>query len=728
MRKFPFYVQLDRMDCGPTCLRMVAKHYGKQVNIQLLREQCGASRSGVSLLTISRAAEMLGFRTRGLLLSFEDLATKALLPCVAHWDKEHFVVVVRIKGDRVQVADPAKGLTTYSRQEFCQYWCSTQVEGEARGAALLLEPTAKFEEVQESATEVKSRQYFALLLPYRRLIGQLCLGLAVGSVLQLLFPFLTKSVVDVGIRQANLGFVYLVLTAQLMLFLGRISIEFIQSWILLYISSRVSVTILSDFLLKLMRLPLSFFDVKMFGDIMQRMNDQRRIETFLTSTSLASVFSLFSLLIFSSVLLYFNFRIFLVFAAASLLYVGWISLYMKSRRVLDFRRFDLQKKEQSAMVELVNGMQDIKIANAELQKRWRWEGLRARLFQLTSRGLSLTQYQEAGGHIINEGKNIFVTFLSAKAVINGSMSLGSMLAIQYIIGQLNGPVNQLITFVQAFQDAKISMERLNDVHSIPSEESDDKPRYNQLPERRDITLRDLSFAYPGTGGQPVLANISFDICQGGTTAIVGMSGSGKTTLLKMLLNFYPPYTGEIRVGGTNLQNISNRRWRDACGVVMQDGFIFSDTIAQNIAVGIDNIDMGRLLHAARVANLEAYVESLPLGFNTRIGAEGNGLSQGQKQRILIARVVYKDPEFIFFDEATNALDANNEAVIMHNIKHFFKGKTVLMVAHRLSTVRNADHIIVLHQGCIAESGTHEELVMNAGPYFELVRNQLELSV
>jgi ATP-binding cassette subfamily B protein len=485
MRKFPFYAQLDRMDCGPTCLRMIAKYYGKQLNIQLLREKCGANRAGVSLLTISRAAETLGFRTRGVIVSYEDLATKALLPCIAHWDKEHFVVVYRIKGDKVFVADPSKGSVVYTRREFCQYWLSTQAGDEARGTALLVEPTAEFEELEESTAGVNSGHYFALLLPYKRLIIQLGLGLLIGSVLQLLFPFLTKSVVDIGIRNSNLSFVYLILAAQLVLFLGRISIDFIQSWILLHISSRVSVTILSDFLIKLMRLPLSFFDVKMFGDIMQRMNDQRRIEQFLTNTSLASVFSLFSLLIFSGVLLYFNGYIFLVFGVASLLYVGWVSLFMKNRRVLDFRRFDFQKKEQSAMVELINGMQDIKISNAESQKRWYWEGLRARLFRLTSQSLALTQYQEAGGHIINEGKNIFVTFLSAKAVINGSMSLGTMLAIQYIIGQLNGPVNQLITFAQAFQDATISMERLNDIHNIASEETDDKPLYNHLPETRD---------------------------------------------------------------------------------------------------------------------------------------------------------------------------------------------------------------------------------------------------
>ena len=730
---FPFYKQHDAMDCGPSCLRMIAKHYGKNVSLQSLRDKSGIHREGVSLLGISEAAEAIGMRGLAAKVDFATLTTKVPLPCIVHWQQKHFVVVHQVARPkwpfaraepRVYVADPAKGLLTYSPAEFRRGWQGAN----AQGVALLLEPTSRFNEADETpGGTLGFRQLFGLLLVYKRLVVQLVLGLLVGSGLQLLLPFLTQAVVDTGIATHNLGFIYLLLAGQLMLFAGKTSVEFIRGWILLHIGARINLTILSEFLIKLMRLPLAYFDVKLFGDLIRRINDHERIRHFLTTSSLNVLFSLFNLLIFGGVLAHYNTPIFLTFLLGSLLYGGWAALFLGPRRQLDFKIFDESAKNHSKMVQLVQGMQEIKMNNCENSKRWEWERIQARLFQLNVRELALAQYQQAGAFFVNEGKNILITFLAAKGVIEGHLTLGAMLAIQYIIGQLNSPVEQLILFLQSLQNAQISLERLNEIHQVPDEEPLTHAKALQLPERHDLTLRNVTFRYPGAGNAPVLNNISLRIPQGKTTAIVGMSGSGKTTLLKLLLKFYEPSAGEIRLGDTNLTTVSHRLWRSECGIVMQDGFIFSDTIAQNITVSDEYPDLQKLAHAVKVANIQSFIDSLPLGYNTTIGAEGNGISQGQKQRILIARAVYKDPAFMLFDEATNALDANNESVILDNLEQFFRGRTVVVVAHRLSTVRKADNIVVISQGTIVEQGTHDELIHNYGDYYTLVKNQLEIA-
>ncbi|GAB4031891.1 peptidase domain-containing ABC transporter [Spirosoma gilvum] len=632
----------------------------------------------------------------------------------------------------------------YSAEEFCQHWLSSQTKGSQEGVVLLLEPTpAFFEQDDEPQTAYNFGRVWSYLWQYKRLLVQLALGLAVGSGLQLLFPFLTQSVVDVGVNTQNLPFVYLVLGAQLMLMAGRLSVEFIRSWILLHISTRVNLSILSDFLIKLMKLPVSFFDSKQFGDLMQRIGDHHRIESFLTGQTLSVLFSMVNLIIFGMVLAMYNLAIFTIFMVSSLLYVGWVILFLRQRRKLDFKRFDVAAKNQSSLVQLIQGMQEIKLAGAERPMRWAWERLQARMFRLQMKGLALSQYQQAGAFTINEGKNIFITFLAAQAVISGQLSLGAMLAMQQIVGQLNSPIEQLIGFVQSLQDAKISLERLNEIHTLTDEEPTDQPLLHTLPQFGNLLLKNIAFQYPGAGNEPVLIGIDLSILKGKTTAIVGMSGSGKTTLLKLLLRFYEPTKGEIRLGGDSpllssgegagrsdgsvrLANLSHAFWRSQCGVAMQDGFIFSDTIARNIAVGVDRIDAQRLAHAVRVANLNEFIDSLPSGLHTKIGAEGNGISQGQRQRILIARAVYKQPKYIFFDEATNALDANNEAIIMQQLNEFFHGRTVVVVAHRLSTVSHADQIVVLDKGRITEVGTHATLVAKRGDYWQLVKNQLEL--
>lgn len=723
------------MDCGPTCLRMVAKHYGKNFSLQRLREICGINREGVSLLGISEAAEKVGFRTNGSRVALQDLKEVAL-PAIIHWQQNHFVVLYKIKGSppksspkgrTFMVADPAKGLITYNQDEFLKGWLSTNKNGQSEGIVLSLAPTPDFYLQAGDKEQGLSFTYLlGYLRNYRQLILQLFVGLGVGSLLQLILPFLTQSVVDIGINTRNLNFVYVILIAQTMLFLGRLSVEFIRSWILLHISTRINISILTDFIIKLMKLPMGYFDTKMTGDIMQRMNDQSRIQSFLTGSTLSIIFSMFNLVVFAFVLAWYNLNIFFIFLVSSVLYSLWVIAFLKRRRVLDFKRFDISSKNQSAVVQLIGGMQEIKLNNCEQQKRWEWEHLQAGLFRFSIKSLSLGQIQQAGTFFINEGKNILITFIVAKAVIDGQLTLGGMMAIQYIIGQLNSPIEQLLGFLQQMQDAKISLERLNEIHQLADEEPVDKVFIKELPFDRGISFYNLSFTYPGAGNEPVLQNLSFAVPAGKTTAIVGMSGSGKTTILKLLLRFYEAEKGDIKVGATYLNQIGYRFWRGECGTVMQDGFIFSDSIAKNIAVGDEYPQMEKLKHAINVANITEFIESLPLGLNTKIGAEGNGISQGQRQRILIARAVYKDPAYIFFDEATNALDANNEMVIMDNLETFFKGRTVIVVAHRLSTVKNADNIIVLDKGRIIEQGNHLELTKAKGEYYQLVKNQLEL--
>ncbi len=726
MKSFVYYQQPDQMDCGPTCLRMIAKHYGKNFSLQKLRDLSGINRAGVSLLGISEAAEKIGFRANGARLDIE-LLNEVELPIILHWNKNHFVVLYKIKNGRYYVADPGNGLITYSESELMQYWIGKAYDGSLDGFGLIITPTPEFYEQQgDGAKQLDLSYLLGYLKPHRALVVQILVGLGVGSLLQLILPFLTQSVVDIGINTRNLNFIYIILIAQTMLFIGRMSVDFIRSWILLHISTRINISILTDFLIKLMKLPISFFDTKMTGDIMQRMNDQKRIESFLTGSTLSVIFSMFNLVMFSFVLAYYNMTIFLIFLVSTILYSVWVVLFLKKRRKLDLKRFDLSAKNQSSIVQLINGMQEIKLNNCEQQKRWEWEHLQAGLFRFSISSLKLGQYQQAGTFFINEGKNILITFLVAKSVIDGQLTLGAMMAVQYIIGQLNSPIEQMLGFVQQLQDAKISLERLNEVRELADEEPVEKSFVKELPDNMSLSLRDITFTYPGAGNEAVLSKINITIPQGKTTAIVGMSGSGKTTILKLLLRFYEPQKGDIKVGSGYLDQISFRYWRGICGVVMQDGFIFSDTIAKNIAVGDEYPDMVKLRHAVHMANITDFIESLPLGLNTKIGTEGNGISQGQRQRILIARAVYKDPEYIFFDEATNALDSNNEKVIMQNLENFFKGRTVVVVAHRLSTVKNADNIVVLDKGIIIEQGTHAELTSLKGEYYQLVKNQLEL--
>lgn len=733
MHSFPFYHQHDAMDCGPACLRMVASYYGKNFSLQTLREKSYISRQGVSMLGISEAAESVGFRTMGVRISFKQLAGDANLPCIVHWKQKHFVVVHRIqkigkgKDFIIHVADPAIGKIKLTRAEFMQGWASTVQDGEQMGLCLLLEPSPDFHKVDDEEIDRTGFKYLlSYVRPYRKYIIQLFIGLLAGSIIQLIFPFLTQAIVDIGINNQDISFIQLVLIAQIFLFISRVSVDFIRSWILLHLSTRVNISLISDFLIKLMRLPVSFFDTKLIGDLLQRIGDHQRIENFLTSSSLSILFSLISLIVFGIVLAIYNIWIFLIFLFAAFLYVGWVLLFLRRRKELDHRRFNRLSDHQSALIQLITGMQEIKLNDCERQKRWEWESIRAKLFRLNIQSLSLSQYQQAGAAFINEFKNIIITFFAAWAVIQGNMTLGMMLAVSYIIGQLNSPIDQLLGFITSTQDARISLERLGEIHKQQDEDPEDEEKITNLPDHKLLVVENISFQYEGPHSPFVLKDVSVEIPEGKVTAIVGASGSGKTTLIKLLLAFYRPVKGEIRVGNYRLDKIRSHFWRQNCGVVMQDGFLFNDTIANNIALGDEFPDKVKLLEAVRVANIQEFVESLPLGYNSTVGTNGQGLSQGQKQRLLIARAVYKNPEFLFFDEATNALDAGNERIIIENLEKFYRGRTVIVVAHRLSTVKNADQIIVLDRGMVAESGTHNELVKKKGVYYTLVRNQLEL--
>ena len=728
---FKCIIQSDSMMCGITCLQMVCKHFGREVSLRTLSKLCVATSEGVSMLGVNEAANKLGLRTMCARTDFDTLS-KATLPCVLHWNQNHFVVLYKVRKGRIfYVADPGKGLVKYNLEEFGKHWVSTASQGEEKGIAMFLEPTLEFyshkvDNEEEDGSPRSFQFLFGYIKQYRKYFGQIVLGLLVGSLLQLILPFLTQSIVDVGIKNQNIGFIWLILLGQLMLTISRTAIDFIRRWLLLHISLRINISLVSDFFIKLLKLPMSFFDTKLMGDLMQRMGDHSRVNSFLTQQTLSIVFSLFTFVVFSIVLLSYNWLIFAIFMLGSLLYGGWLALFLRRRKVLDYELFEQQAINNNKTYEFITSMQEIKLQDCEQRRRWEWEDVQADLFGVQMKSLKLQQTQEAGSIFINELKNIVITVVAATAVIHGQLTLGMMLAVQYIIGQLNSPVEQLMSFFYSVQDMRISLERINEIHRMDDENGKQGLETSVKEEDKGIDLENVNFKYDPHALKTIIDNVSLTIPKGKVTAIVGASGSGKTTLIKLMLGYYPVLGGQINIGGTDVNTLNKKWWRRQCGVVMQDGVIFSESIARNIAVDDKEIDKQRLQTAAEIACIHNYVMGLPLKYNTKIGRDGVGLNQGQKQRILIARAVYKNPDYIFLDEATNSLDANNERMIVEYLDEFYKGKTVVIVAHRLSTVKNADQIVVLDKGKVVEIGNHEELTAKRGAYYNLVKNQLEL--
>ena len=730
MKRFPFYRQLDYMDCGPTCLRMVARFYGQHYSLESLREATFLGKQGVSLLNLSEAAERIGFRTEAVITDYDTLRQDVQLPCIAHWRDRHYVVIYRITNRHVYVADPATGTLRYNRREFLVGWQSNDQSAlEESGILLLLEPTPQFYEAEPS-TSNQSRGWNLLLpffRPYRRYLGQLLLSVLAISLVQLVFPFLAQALVDEGIRNNNLHFIYIILIAQLVLFVSQTIGEVIRSYLLLYVGNRVSISLLSSFLQKLMQLPHPFFERKNLGDLFQRITDNQRIEEFLTAQSLNVLFSIFTVAVFSLVLAYYNLTIFIIFLVGALLYVLWIVVLSRRRTKLEYKRFEASSEHQVQLHDLLYGMPEIRLNGSQQRRRWRWEAVRIKQHQVATETLSVDQLQTRGGTFIHELKNIGITFLAAVLVIRGEMTLGMLIAVQYILGQLNAPLLSLIDFLRSAQDAQLSLTRLSEVHQQANENETINEPLSTRPSG-PLRLDGVSFHYEGPQSPAVLRDVGITIPAGKVTAIVGASGSGKTTLLKLLLRFYAPSEGIIYVGAQALHKLPTTHWLTQCGVVMQDGFIFDDTILANITESDSRqpLNKPRLAHALRIAHLEQFVDSLPKGLHTSIGQNGMGLSGGQRQRILIARAVYKDPAYLFFDEATSALDAESERYIVNNLENFYQDRTVIIIAHRLSTVRHADQILVLDQGQVVEQGTHSELTYQKGKYYALVKNQLEL--
>ena len=726
MRRFPLILQRDAIQCGVSCLQMICKYYGQSYSFEEFEKICFPTVEGISLLGIKDAAETVGLSTTCCQLSLHALK-RISFPCILHWNQNHFVVLYKYKRGKFYIADPGIGKTEYLEKEFVKYW-SFDHQNSNMGTCLLLVPTESFlnNSKQDKASSSSLKVVIGYIQQYKKYLAIIAMGLLVGCILEIILPFLTQSIVDIGIHKQDINIIFLILLGELMIVVGKTSIDFIRRWLLLHISVRLNLFLVSDFFIKLLRLPMHFFDSKLIGDFMQRIGDHNRIQSFLTNQVMSLLFALVSFLVLGSVLVYYDIKIFVTFLIGSIVYGAWIALFLQERKIIDYKLFGLQAKNQDRTFQFITSIQEIKLQGCECRRRWEWEDNQADLFTVQMRSMKLQQTQEAGSIFINEVKNIIITVFAATAVIHGHMSLGAMLAVQYIIGQLNSPIEQLMSFVNSFQDVKLSLERINEIHTVKEEETNS----SQLTEFQDadksIYINQLDFKYNHHSRKNTIENVSLCIPQGKVTAIVGASGCGKTTLLKLLLGFYPVNKGTISIARHNLNEYNIKWWRKHCGVVMQDGVIFSESISRNIAVGDEEIDVERLEQAARIANIHDYIMGLPLKYNTQIGRDGVGLSQGQKQRILIARAVYKNPAYIFLDEATNALDAKNEKAIVENLNEFYKGRTVIVVAHRLSTVKNADQIIVLDNGKVVETGNHASLIEKQGAYFNLVKNQLEL--
>jgi len=721
-KRFPVEYQMDSQDCGPASLKIIAKYFGRYYSLQYLRDRCGITKEGVSLLDISTGAESIGLRILAIKCTLNDVVSKVPLPAIVFWNENHFVVVYNADKKYIWISDPAKGRVKYTHEEFRKGWYP---KGEENGVLLAVEPTVDFQKSEAEKTQRKSTfsgilRYF---FPYKKQFGLVLGIMLVVTLLQAVLPFISKAVIDVGIKTSDVNFIHMVLFGNICILASVMAFNVLRDWVLLHITSRVNIALISDYLIKLMKLPVTFFENKLLGDILQRAQDHERIRSFIMNNSLALIFSSLTFVIFAIILLVYNTNIFYIFLAGSVCYIVWVLLFLSIRKKLDWEYFELLSKNQSYWVETVSAIQDIKIFNYEKYRRWKWEEIQARLYHVNKKVLTVTNAQNLGAQFIEGMKNMAIVFYCAVAVINGEITFGVMISTQFILGMLNGPLIQFINFVVSAQYAKISFLRINEIRELEDEEELlSIGSTTVMPEKKDITLENVFFQYTPNGFM-VLRNVFLRIPEKKVTAIVGGSGSGKSTLLKLLVRLYKPTHGEIKMGGMNVTAINLRQWRDLCGVVMQDGKIFSDTILNNIVLDDDHIDYERLREVCRTAQLEEEINNMPKGFETMIGETGRGLSGGQKQRLLIARALYQDPEFLFLDEATNSLDVMNERKIVEALNNAFKQRTVVVIAHRLSTIQHADQIVVLNQGYIAEIGNHQTLMEKKGLYYQLVATQ-----
>lgn len=727
---FHLYRQYDACNCGVTCLRMIARHYGKRYGEEELARLCHPTRNGVSMLDISEAAEKIGFKTIGVKLTAEKLAECVQTPCILHWGQHHFVVCYGIKRKHGQllfhIADPASKRLTYSQAELANCWGDCNGDTKNQGFALLLQPTDEFyEKTPEQKSSYKSMGFlFGYFASHRLEIMKILIAMGIVSGLQLAAPFLTQAMVDNGIGKRDVNIVTLILIAQLVILLSVVVVGMTRNWITLYMNTRINISLVADFLVKMMRMPLHFFDSKLVGDLTQRMRDNDRIEEFLTGSSVEVMFSIVNFIVFAAILTYYDTKLLLVFIIGNSIYIAWTQCLMNKRRDFDLKRFNQLADEQDVVLQIISGIRDIKLFGCEQQKLWEWEKLQAKIFNTKSKTLAITQIQQFGAVLFSQSTSIFITYITACKVVDSSFTIGNMMAVAYIIGQLSSPVNSFVDFLCSLQYARISIDRLSELHHSKDEKQADESSMQKMPDNHNIRFEDVWFNYNGTDRKYVLQGIDIEIPMNKVTAIVGASGCGKTTLLKMILGFYKPNKGNIYIDNVPLEKIRRKEWRALTGSVLQDGYIFSTDIAHNIALGDEDIDKEKMEKAAKAAMIDSFIRKLPMRYNTKVGMDGNGLSQGQKQRLLIARAIYKSPQILVLDEATNALDSKNEREIMENLQRFYKGRTVVIAAHRLSTIRNADNIIVINEGRIAEQGTHESLIKRKGEYYNLICNQI----
>ena len=723
LNRFPVEYQMDSQDCGPACLKIIANHFGKFYSLQSLRDRCGITKEGVSLLDLSTGAESIGLRTLAIKCTIDDVVNSVPFPAIIFWKDSHFVVVYHANKKYIWVSDPAKGRIKYTHEEFKKGWYQ---KGAKQGVLLAIEPTAEFKD-SKAEREQRKNTFSSILkyfTPYQRNFTLIFVIMLLVTALQGMLPFISKAVIDVGIKTSDVNFINMVLIGNISILLSVMIFNVIRDWILMHITARVNIALISDYLIKLMKLPVTFFENKLLGDILQRAQDHERIRSFIMNNSLSLIFSILTFVVFSIILLIYNAIIFYIFISGSILYAGWVLLFLNIRKKMDWEYFELLSKNQSYWVETVSSIQDIKIYNYEKHRRWKWEEIQARLYHVNKRVLAITNAQNLGAQFIESIKNMGIVFFCATAVIKGEITFGVMISTQFIIGMLNGPLVQFINFIVSAQYAKISFLRINEIKQLEDEEELlSVGSTTILPENKSLILDNVNFQY--TANSPlVLHNIYLHIPENKVTAIVGGSGCGKSTLLKLLVRLYKPSYGDIKMDKMNVNAINLRQWRSMCGVVMQDGKIFSDTILNNIVLDDEHIDYEQLRKVCRIAQIEDEINAMPKGFETNIGENGRGLSGGQKQRLLIARALYRNPQYLFLDEATNALDTINEKKIVEALNNAFLQRTVIVVAHRLSTIRNADQIVVLDKGYIVEVGNHDSLMERKGHYFQMIASQM----